>query len=186
MPDVTASLIVLTEATFDAVASDGQPLHFRDRFADGQQTIPIFYHDQLTDTATGQTARQVIAAQAITHGFPLTGIYISGSGGTVPHTCIHRSEFPSQNGPPDQRADRLQTEIDAAFEAAYKTSMDVTDPTDPDFGQTKDLRNFWAACHVWNYKNDSNTYTPRVGGAGDFQIYINNKTPPGNWWRSSG
>lgn len=184
MPSVTAVLTRLKQEDFEAVLgpnSDdpGGPAHFRDRFVDFAKTQPIFYRDPIQDVDTGQTARQIIQAQANQHGWPLLGLYISGSGGTVPHFAVHISDFPNVGGPPDQRPDNLQTELDAALELIYKTTQTIDDPEDPDFGQTVDVRNFWVVTHVWNYP----ATTPREIGAGDYVMSVSDKNPPGNWWQ---
>lgn len=169
---LTGTFTILNQAQFDELAPDGGPLHFRDTQAG--------YVNPLTMLPTGQQARQIIAAQAATHGWPLTGIYFSSSGGVLPHFAVHVSEFPVQTGPQSQRADKLQTALLDALEFVYKNEQVVTDPTDPDFGQTTSSRNFWPQVHVWNYP----ALVPRsVIGVGDYQLAAFTDAPPGNWWQ---
>ena len=179
---VTGNFYVLKRASFDAPAPDGTNLHFREQFRDPAGTQLITYVNPLTGIDTGLSARQVVEDQFTAHGDPLIGIYVSASG-NVPHFAIHRSDFPSQAGAPDQRADKLQNDLDAAAERIYKTEQEITDPTDPDFGQTISTRNFFFVTHAWNYKSD-NSYEPRNPGiGGDFLCLLSNDPPPGNWWQ---
>jgi hypothetical protein len=134
-----------------------------------------------TKVDTGLTARQTIANQAASFGWPLAGLYISGSGSS-PHLAIHRSQFPTQTGSPAQRAERLQTALQTAMDGIYKSSVVITDPLDPDFGQTVDIRNFWVSVHVWNYRTDG-LYVPRIKGVGDYAFRVSDQSPPGNWWQ---
>ncbi len=177
---VTGNFYVMSRADFDAPAPDGSRLHFREQFRDPAHTQLITYLDPLTGIDTGLPARQIVEDQFTAHGDPLIGMYVSASG-NVPHFAIHRSDFPTQTGAPDQRADKLQDDLDAAAERIYKTEELITDPEDPDFGQTVSTRNFFFVTHVWNYKGD-NAYTPRANGVGDFRCLLSNDNPPGNWW----
>jgi hypothetical protein len=137
--------------------------------------------DPFTKISTGKTARQIINEQVAVFGLPLVGMYISASG-DIPHLVLHRSQFPAQTGPANLRAEKLQTALQTALDNVYKAQVFIDDPTDPDFGQTIDVRNFWVNVHVWNYRNDG-LYTPRRPGSGDFAIYVSDSTPPGNWWQ---
>ncbi len=158
---------ILRQSTFDAIAPDGNPLHFRDRAAT--------YVDPITQTDTGLQTRVVIANLAAEHGWPLTGIFLSTVGNQLaPHTAIHVDDFPSQTGPPDQRPNRLQEKLLEALEFLYKQSV-----IDPDIGPV-DIREFWPAIHVWNYP----ALTPRgAPGVGDYQLRASASSPPGNWWQ---
>ena len=179
---ITGSFFSLSRTSFDAQHPNGGPLHFREQFRDPAHTQLITYIDPLTGIDTGLSARQIIENQFTLQGDPLIGIYLSASG-NVPHFAIHRSDFPSQTGPPNLRADKLQDVLDVAAESIYKTEEEITDPTDPDFGQTVPFRNFFFVTHVWNYKGD-NSYEPRNPGVGgDFLSFLSNDIPPGNWWQ---
>lgn len=168
---VTGVWTIMPQGDFNALATDGGFLHFRDR---GVNEVNPF-----TGASSGQTARQHIAALAVTHGWPLVGMFISGSGGLNPHLVIHISEYPAQTGPQAQRADKLQTAMTNALETVYKNEQTIDDPTDPDFGQTVDLRQFFVNCHIWNYP----AAAPRFAGVGDYAIYVSRDQPPGNWWQ---
>ncbi len=164
---------ILRQSTFDAIAPDGNPLHFRDRAAT--------YVDPITQTDTGLQARDVISSLAAFHGWPLTGIFFSTSGNQkAPHMAVHVDDFPNQGGPPDQRPDRLQEELLAAMEFLYKNEFTVDDPEDPDDGQTIDVSQFFPRIKVWNYP----ALIPRAEpGVGDYKVIaFGSSNPPGNWW----
>lgn len=185
---ITGRWTLLTQQAFDELAPDGGPLHFRDRFSDGAQTIPLLHIGEFNLTPTGLTTRQVIAQQAATFGWPLKGIYISASGQhVIPHTAIHVSMLPTQTGPIDQRPGKVAAAIDLAFENRYKNEVQIDDPTDPDFGQTVELRNFWALSHFWKYQSNNLLYTTKIiGGGGDYQFIVvdgRKAQPPANWWQ---
>ncbi len=186
MPSITFASTSITQEQFEKTTPGGDFEFFRDRFADQpSNTQPITYVDPVTGIDTGQQVREVIAAQALTHGWPLVGIYISGSpvfGPTIPHFAVHMSDFPVQGGNPGTRADALQEDLNGFLEGIYKTEQTITDPTDPDFGQAVDIRNFWAVVHVWNYQQ-SGIYTPREPGPGDIRLLVSDSSPPGNWWQ---
>jgi hypothetical protein len=166
--DITGQWATLPESILDGA------LHFRER--------AVTERDPFTGADTGQSARQIIAAQAATHGWPLVGIYISGSGGLVPHFSIHMSQFPVQTGNPEVRAEKLQNDINAALESIYKSEQTINDPTDPDFGQTVDIRKFFAVSKVWNYQQGG-LYTPRSPGSGDFAFQVSAQPPGSSWWQ---
>jgi hypothetical protein len=166
--DISIAGEILTEAIFN------EQQHFRDR--------GVTERDPLTGNDTGLTARQIIEADVAVHGWPWIGIAFSGSGGLVPHVTIHRSKFPSQTGNPEQRAEKLQNDLQAALESIYKTQQTIDDPTDPDFGQTVDIRNFWPAVHIWNYRAD-NLYVLRSLGSGDYRIIASADQPTPDWWQ---
>ena len=140
--------------------------------------------DPFTRVSTGKTARQIVNEQAASFGWPLVGMYISASG-SIQHFCVHRSQFPVQTGSPSQRAEKLQNDLIAALERIYKTSLFIDDPTDPDFGKTVDVRNFWTVARVWNYRSDG-LYVPRISGIGDYAFRVSDSTPPANWWTERG
>lgn len=165
--DVTGSWTSLPLTTFEEVARDGQPLHFRPR---GVTEI-----DPLTGLDTGQTAQEIIAGHAQTHGWPLAGIYISGSGGSVPHFALHASQFPTQTGTPAQQADKLTNDIEDALARVYAGAV---------------TGRFFLTSHFWNYRADG-LYEPRrqqlvnevVVWSGDFAVYLSTTTPPSTWWQ---
>jgi hypothetical protein len=163
---------------FEARDHDGDYLHFRVQYRDAARTQIITMLDPLTGQDTGKTARQIIAEQAATYGWPLIGIYVSGWGQVVPHFIIHRSGFPKQTGNPEIRAEKLQDDIDAAFERIYKSEKEVTDPTDPDFGQTDASRFFWIVSKFFNYRADQ-SYAPVT----DYTTYIGKHPPRSSWWQ---
>ena len=175
MPLVTGVWTTLPQSDFDMLHPDGvTPLHFHGG--------PANYLNPVTNTLTGRTTREEILNQVATHGWPLIGIYISTSGQVARHFCVHRSQFPAQTGSAAQRAEKLQTAIDAAFELLYKSEQTITDPTDPDFGNVVTSRNFWANSHFFSFQN-SGLFTPRVNGVGDYAFNVSNDSPPGNWWQ---
>ena len=191
---ISGSFQILSESDFntpapnrteaDCIVDDADCLFFREQRRPGTFE-PIFYRDPIAEVNTGMTARAVIRQQAALLGWPLVGVYISGSG-NVPHIAIPRTDFPSQGGSPELRADRLSTEMDLAIEGIYKSEAVINDPTDPDFGQTVELRFFFVAIHYWNYHADNNLYVQRGvdvndNWVGDFLIKVD-RDPPGNWW----
>jgi hypothetical protein len=178
MPASTLALTILREADFEALLDPDDPsrgfLHFRNQYLDPDKTQLITYRDPMTDADTGQTARQVIAAQASAHGWPLIGLYISGSG-QAPHCAVHRSSFPSN---PPRKAERLQDDLNTALEVIYKSEKTIDDPTDPEFGQVIDIRNFWVNTHVFNYREDG-LYEPNT----DFIFQVSSEVPHSDWWK---
>ena len=42
--------------------------------------------------------------------------------------------------------------------------------------------NFFVKSHFWNYRSDL-LYVPRGNQAGDYAFYVDNGTPPANWWQ---
>lgn len=163
---------VLQEATFNALARDGNPLHFRARVAT--------YVDPITQIDTGVQARVEIANLAAVHGWPLQGIFFSTSGDQLaPHMAVHVDDFPVQGGPPGDRADTLQEELLAAMEFLYKNETLVDDPTDPDDGQLIDVSQFFPQVHVWNYPALVERSSP---GVGDYLVAAFANQAPGNWW----
>ena len=176
VPNITGSWSVLTEVDFMMPHPSGGYLHFRDQFRDAAGTQLVTYRDPLTGLDTGQSARAAIESQAAQFGWPLIGLYISGIG-LVPHCAINRLDFPSQTGSPEARAEKLQNALDLALESIYKREQYVDDPTDPDYGKTIDVRNFWVNTHVFSYRRDG-LYSP---GA-DFKFRVGNKPPRSNWW----
>jgi hypothetical protein len=120
MPTITGSWTTLSQADFEQTHPNGGFLHFRPR---GVTEI-----DPFTTDDTNQTARELIADLAATHGWPLIGIFVSGSGESTPHLVIHRSTFPSN---PPEKPERLQDDLDAAMERVYKNEQTIDDPTDP-------------------------------------------------------
>ena len=177
MPSITGQFLELSEQSFN------EPHHFTDRFVGGVQQFEI---DPLTGINTGLSARDILSNLAVTHGWPLLGIFVSQVGqGEMKHYILHRSDFPSQTGAPDQRADKLQTEIDESFQTVFHLSKEVTDPEDDDFGETDEFDPFFANTHFWNYRSD-NLYESKIpGGAGDYLVRIDgreNGNPPANWW----
>jgi hypothetical protein len=167
MPTITGSWTTLSQADFEQTHPNGGFLHFRPR---GVTEI-----DPFTTDDTNQTARELIADLAATHGWPLIGIFVSGSGESTPHLVIHRSTFPSN---PPEKPERLQDDLDAAMERVYKNEQTIDDPTDPDFGQTITARNFWVNTRVFNYRSDG-LYDPDLP---DYTIRVGNEAPVGQWW----
>lgn len=166
----------MTEAQFNELAPDGGPLHFR---GSG------FAMDPLTGLPTTQTARERIAALAVTYGWPLRGLFVSQAGGVAGHFVLHRQLFPPQTGNATQRASKLNDALTAALARVFHVSTQVTDPTDPEFGQVDEFDPFFANVHVWNYKSD-NSYVPREDGVGDYTLRIEDRTvgnAPANWWQ---
>lgn len=197
---ITGSFFSMSESDFnapvpnrteaDCAVNDVDCLMFRDQFSDptgtGNFLTPIFYRDPIAGVNTGMTARDVIRQQVALLGWPLVGIYISASGNT-PHIAIPREDFPSQTGAPGQRADKLQMALDLAIEGIYKSEAVITDPTDPDFGQTVELRFFFVSVKIWNYHSDNSLYAPRgrdvnENWIGDF-LALMGVNPPGDWWQ---
>ncbi len=158
----------LRQSTFDAIAPDGNPLHFRDRAAT--------YVDPITQVDTGLQVHVVIANLFAAHGDPLTGLFLSTVGDQLaPHMAVHTDDFPNQTGAPGQRADKLGAELVKAAEFLYKKSI-----IDPDTGQPVEIREFWPAIHVWNYP----ALIPRgAPGVGDYLLRASTSSPPGNWWQ---
>ena len=171
MPTITGSWSSLPQADFDATHPSGGFLHFRPR--------GVTELDPFTKEPTGKDARQLIQDLVDVYGWPLIGIFISGSGQSTPHLAIHRSAFPVQTGNPEIRAEKLQNVLDAAMENIYKNEHTVTDPTDPDFGQMITARNFWVNTHVFNYRNDG-LYDP---GVPDYNFRTGNQPPRSDWWK---
>jgi hypothetical protein len=169
MPTITGSWTTLPQADFDAPHPNGGFLHFRPR--------GVTELDPFTKIDTGQSAREIIAALAAAHGWPLIGIFVSGSGESTPHLAIHRSDFPTETGNPEQRAEKLQNALDAAMENIYKDEFILDDPDDPDDGQTITARNFWVNTRINTYRNDG-LYQPRT----DYQFRVGNSQPTGQWW----
>jgi len=173
MPAITGTWTSLPESDFYALLRPSQPelgyLHFRDQ---DLATGPIWYKDPITgNILTGQRVRDIITAQAATHGWPLIGIYISGSGQQAAHCALHRSQFPTN---PAKKPDRLQNDLDAAMERIYKWEVN-------DEGNIYDVRQFWVVTHVWNYRQDQ-LYTPRqMNHTGDYLVQVS-ETVPGIWW----
>jgi len=172
MPSTTGIFLTLKQSEFDALAPDGNPLHFRLR---GVTEI-----DPFTDVDTGKTARELITDLVAIHGWPLIGIFVSGSGQSTPHLAIHRSAFPTQTGNPEARAEKLQDALDAALENIYKNEQSITDPTDPDFGQTITLRNFFVNAKIFRYRNDG-LYDPSPA-VQDYLMRLSDVSPGAQWW----
>jgi hypothetical protein len=166
MPTITGSWSSLPQADFDATHPSGGFLHFRPR--------GVTELDPFTKDDTGKTARELIQDLVDVHGWPLIGIFISASGQSTPHLVIHRSAFPSN---PPKRPERLQDDLDAAMENIYKNEQTITDPTDPDFGQTITARNFWVNTKVFTYRNDG-LYLPDS----DYRFLVSNSQPRAGWW----
>ncbi len=163
----------LRQSTFDELAPDGNPLHFRDRAAT--------YVDPISQIDTGHQARVEIGNLAAVHGWPIPGMFFSTSGNqAAPHMAIHVDDFPLQTGAMGQRAEKLQNDLLAAMEFLYKNEREVTDPEDPDFGQTLDVSQFFPRIHVWNYPAVTTRAEP---GVGDYQLAVFAKQAPGNWWQ---
>lgn len=174
MPNITGSWSRLTESDFTMLHPRGGFLHFRDRFRDVAHMQLITYRDPMTRQDTGESVRATIEAQALAHGWPLIGIYISGASQSAPHFAVHRSQFPSN---PPKKVARLQTDLDAALEGIYKDERTIDDPTDPDYGQTFDVRSFWVNTHVFRYDKDG------LYVQGDFVFQVSNNQPRPEWWR---
>lgn len=180
MPGATLVLPILDQATFDAQHPNGGPMHFRNQYRDPAHTQLITYRDPIANQDTGKSAREVIQDQATAQGWPLIGIYISGWG-RAPHCAIHRLDFPSQTGNPEARAEKLQNALDAALESLYKSTKYIDDPTDPDYGQNIDIRNFWVSTHVWVYRNNG-LYDPSFPNP-DYVFRVGDTQPRPGWWQ---
>ncbi len=185
MPNITGVLVNLSLETFNATRpSDGKFVHFKDRFSDNAQTIPINHsqpvrnQNQVELVNQGITTRDFITNLFTQHGDPLFGIFISSGGELVPHTAIVRQDFNSlmTNGP--KTPDNLQNSFETILESYYKSEEEITDSTDPDFGQTITLRSFWAVTHFFNHVQNG-LYDPAV----DYKLIISDNSPPGNWWQ---
>jgi hypothetical protein len=154
MPLITGSWTRLTESDFN------ESLHFAGTSS---------YIHPITRVNTGQTAREIIAAQAVQFGWPLVGIYISASGqGSQPHCCLHRTQFPAQTG--GQREEKLQNQLDEAFRIMYEESVEQS-------------RSNWVKSHIWTYQSQANNYQPREGGVGHYAFYLSSENPPASWWQ---
>jgi hypothetical protein len=105
-------------------------------------------------------SRALIQQHADAYGWPLIGIYISGSGST-PDYIKNRLEFPTPTGG-GNLADKVQTAIDNDMEEVFLTG---------------DARHFWAKCHVFVYRPDK-LYT-----LGDYTLLVSDGEPPADWWK---
>jgi len=169
MPAITGCWTSLPEADFNALLRPSEPwrgyLHFRDQ---DLQAGPVWYKDPITGAIlTGQRVRDIIAAQAVTHGWPLIGIYVSGVGQQAAHCALHRSQFPTN---PPKKPDRLQLDLDNAMERLYKWEVN-------DDGNIYNVRQFWVVTHVYNYRQDG-LYTP----VGDYKYFVSDAPPTPDWW----
>ncbi len=168
---------VLTEANFLTIANDGGFFHFRNFMR------PTYVHP-ITGVDTGLLPRAYIESLAAIHGWPLRGILISADGLTfTPHFILVRDEFPSQTGPPDGRADKLQTEMNLVFESVY----DVPGGTDDD-GDPIQVLSSRIKIHIFNYQADPSTYIDGCGIDGEEYMFsqFNRGEPPGTWWQPHG
>jgi hypothetical protein len=153
---------VLPQADFEEVHPNGGYFHFR-------------------ENSPAQTAvRESIAALGLTFGWPLRGIWISGTG-SIPHFGLHVSEFPPQTGSIAQRPEKMQLDIDTMLSDLYEDV--ITNGETATFLIVKN--------HIWanpalNYQNDMADMLPRFSGTGDFALSSvfdpRAGAPPSNWW----
>ena len=144
---ITGNWNTLTQADFEKEHKSGGWFHFR----------------------FSSIVRTQIAALAATHGWPLIGIFWSGSGDT-PSYALHVSEFPT-NAP--KKADRQQDDIDGLMQAIVETEEQ------DDSGGSFTGRPFHAVCHMFNYTGTGGAAgTPEI----DYKFKLTVSPPDAQWW----